>query len=97
MRAAASSNGSKSDAVSRAERFDFEGQAMTIAEIAAVVPALHGKTIRWHLKHGRGTREAMLCYYRRQAKPGRKSQLRIGRKIPHALGGPLPSTPEPIR
>jgi len=82
--------------MSRAQRFDFEGQAMTIAEIAAVVPALQGKTIRWHLRNGRCTRDAMLCYYRKQAKPGRTSQLRIGRKIPHAQGGPAPSQPVPI-
>lgn len=83
--------------MSRGERFDFEGQAMTVAEIRVIVPALRHEAIRWHLRHGRNTRDAMLCYYRRQAKPGSKSQLTIGRKIPHALGGPEPTPPQPIQ
>ncbi len=43
-------------------RHHFDGHAMTVTEIHALLPALSETTIRRHLKAGRCTRAAMLAY-----------------------------------
>lgn len=49
--------------------YEFEGELLTIAEIRQRVPAIADPTIRKHLEAGRNTRQAMLTYTPKWAKP----------------------------
>lgn len=57
---------------------EFNGQPMTTAQIRELVPCLRSATILNHLKHGRNTTDAMLCYVPPKAKPKPGSQFVIG-------------------
>jgi hypothetical protein len=58
-------------------RHDFEGELLTIAEIRNRVPVISEQSIREHLAAGRNSRQAMLCYRPRHAKPGAASAITI--------------------
>lgn len=80
--------------MTRAQRFDFDGESLTVAEIMRRVPVLCEKSVREHLRAGRNTSQAMLSYRRPpQRKPGPTQQFRIRYRLPHAFGGPPPSPP----
>lgn len=48
--------------MTRATRYNFEGEQLTVTEIRQRVPALADTTIRRHLAAGRNTRQAMLTF-----------------------------------
>jgi hypothetical protein len=60
------------------QRFAFEGEQLTVAEIRTRVPALSDSSIRKHLAAGRNTRAAMLNFDPRSAvrANGRKAAAR---------------------
>lgn len=68
--------------MTRAELFDFEGNAMTVREIRELVPALSDKAIRDHLRAGRNTRRAMLTHVPRQPKKRNPFSLYRGERKP---------------
>lgn len=68
--------------------YTFNGQQLTRAEIAALVPALKPKTLIEHIKAGRNTTEAILCHVPAKPKPGAKSQFVIGSKKSYARTAP---------
>jgi len=77
--------------------YPFEGQLMTMGQIRAIVPVVCAKSIRRHIDAGRVTAAAMLAYKQPGPKPRRTSHIRIGARIPHAMGGPAPTAPVPVR
>lgn len=48
---------------------EFDGQQLTIAEIKKLIPVVSESSIRQHLEAGRNTREAILNYRPKWAKP----------------------------
>ena len=61
------------------QTYTFNGEQMTVAQIQALVPCLRPDTILTHLKNGRNTTQAMLCYVPKKPKPGARSQFVIGK------------------
>lgn len=70
------------------KRYEFNGQQLTRAEIALLVPALKPKTLIEHIKAGRNTTEAILCHVPAKPKPGAKSQFVISPKRGYARTAP---------
>ncbi len=62
----------------RATRWMFEGEELTVAQIRQRVPILSDRTIRKHLAAGRDTRQAMLNFdiSAASARGGRKAARR---------------------
>lgn len=77
--------------------YPFEGQMMTMGQIRAIVPVICAKSVRSHIAAGRVTAAAMLAYKQPGPKPRRTSHIRIGGRIPHAMGGPPPTPPALVR
>lgn len=48
--------------VAEAKRYEFEGELLTVSEIAERVPVLSRRAIRKHVQAGRNTRMAMLAF-----------------------------------
>lgn len=69
-----------------AKKWEFDGELLTVAEIAERVPALNKSTILHHLKAGRNTRHAMLTFdhlavQRAAGKRGAKTAGKTMRKL----------------
>jgi len=77
--------------------YPFNGQLMTMAQILKIVPALSAQSVRDHINAGRVTGDAMLCHRPKLAKPANGQQFSYGRRRPHAMGGPEPTAPVPVR
>lgn len=56
--------------------YQFEGEYLTVRQIAERVPALSESTIRKHLAAGRNTRQAMLSVPSASSANGRKAAAR---------------------
>jgi hypothetical protein len=72
----------------RGQRFDFEGNQLTVREIGAIVTCVSDTAIRNHLKAGRNTREAMTRYDHRpkQLAGSKKGKLTTQQRMWRASG-----------
>ena len=64
-----------------AEKFEFEGEQLTVKQIRERVPILGEESIRNHLRAGRNTRTAMLSHVPKRPKPSKRAAaFRVGFK-----------------
>lgn len=76
-----------------AKKHTFDGQQLTVAEIMALLPEVTEWQIRNHLARGRNTTRLVRRFIHVPPKPGKRSQLRYGSRVPHSMGGPAPCQP----